>query len=124
MTRLKVSGKVTEFYGEGYAEKTSTDLTITEIEASTITKNGTAPLPAPIKLGVDRIAPQEIIDNDQFAKFDPEEDAIDFWESIEGMYVQVDDAKVIALQKDGLVWVVPGNYQTNVTSRRFTYYSG
>ncbi|WP_066363302.1 endonuclease [Neobacillus drentensis] len=112
--RVKVSGKVTEFYGEGYAEKTSTDLTITEIEAATITKNGTAALPAPIKLGVDRIAPTEIIDNDQFASFDPEEDAIDFWESIEGMYAQVDDGKVIALQKDGLVWVVPGTYPTNV----------
>lgn len=112
--RVKVTGKVTEYYGEGYAEKTSTDLTITEIEASTITKSGTTPLPAPIKLGVDRIAPPEIIDNDQFAKFDPAEDAIDFWESLEGMYVQVDDAKVIALQKDGLVWVVPKNYPTNV----------
>ncbi|MFZ7946324.1 chitobiase/beta-hexosaminidase C-terminal domain-containing protein [Neobacillus sp. 19] len=112
--RVKVTGKVTEFYGEGYAEKTSTDLTITEIEATTITKNGTAPLPAPIKLGVDRIAPPEIIDNDQFGTFDPNEDAIDFWESLEGMYVQVDDAKVIALQKDGLVWVVPKDYQTNV----------
>jgi uncharacterized protein len=112
---VKVTGKVSEYYGEGYAEKTSTDLSITQIEASTIAKNGTASVPAPIKLGVDRISPQEIIDNDQFTKFDPEEDAIDFWESIEGMFVQVDDAKVIALQKDGLVWVVPGNYETNVT---------
>ncbi|WP_419955367.1 chitobiase/beta-hexosaminidase C-terminal domain-containing protein [Neobacillus niacini] len=112
--KVKVSGKVNEYYGEGYAEKTSTDLSITQIEASTITKNGTASLPAPIKLGVDRIAPPEIIDNDQFTKFDPEEDAIDFWESIEGMYVQVDNPKVIALQKDALVWVVPGNYETNV----------
>ncbi len=112
--RVKVTGKVSEYYGEGYAEKSSTDLTITEIEATTVTKNGTAPLPAPIKLGVDRIAPTEVIDNDQFATFDPEEDAIDFWESIEGMYVQVDDGKVIALQKDGLVWVVPGTYPTNV----------
>lgn len=112
--RVKVTGKVTEYYGEGYAEKTSTDLTITELEASTITKNGTAPLPAPIKLGVDRIAPLEIIDNDKFATFDPEEDAIDFWESIEGMYVQVDNPKVFALQKDALVWVVPKDYPTNV----------
>ncbi|MFJ5714125.1 endonuclease [Neobacillus sp. NPDC093127] len=112
--RVKVSGKVTEYYGEGYAEKATTDLTISEIEATTITKNGTAPLPAPIKLGVDRICPPEIIDNDQFSVFDPEEDAIDFWESLEGMYVQVDDAKVIALQKDGLVWVVPKDYPTNV----------
>jgi hypothetical protein len=112
--RVKVTGKVSEYYGEGFAEKASTDLTITEIEATTITKNGTAPLPAPIKLGVDRISPPEIIDNDQFATFDPAEDAIDFWESLEGMYVQVDDGKVIALQKDGLVWVVPSTYPTNV----------
>jgi uncharacterized protein len=112
---VKVTGKVTEFYGEGYAEKTSTDLTITQIEATSIAKNGTAPVPAPIVLGQDRIAPTQIIDNDSFANFDPEQDAIDFWESIEGMYVQVTNPKVIALQKDGLVWVVPGTYPTDVT---------
>ncbi|SDN57105.1 endonuclease [Bacillus sp. OK048] len=111
---VKVTGTVSEFVGEGYAEKGETDLAATQISASTITKIGTAKLPAPIKLGVDRIAPEKIIDNDSFAIFDPEEDAIDFWESIEGMYVQVDDAKVVALQKDGLVWVVPGHYPTNV----------
>ncbi|WML58809.1 endonuclease [Neobacillus sp. PS2-9] len=114
--RVKVTGKVSEFVGEGFTEKATTDLAITEIEATTITKNGTAPLPAPVKLGVDRIAPTEIIDNDQFAQFDPQEDAIDFWESLEGMYVQVDDGKVIALQKDGLVWVVPKDYPTNVVN--------
>jgi uncharacterized protein len=111
---VKVTGTVTEFYGEGYTEKTTTDLTITEIDATSITKNGTAPLPAPIVLGEDRIAPTQIIDNDSFATFDPEQDAIDFWESIEGMYVQVTYPKVIALQKDGLVWVVPAGYPTNV----------
>jgi uncharacterized protein len=111
---VSVSGTVTEYVGEGYSEKSQTDLTITQIGASNITKIGTAPLPAPIKLGVDRIAPADIIDNDQFATFDPEQDAIDFWESIEGMYVQVDNGKVIALQKDGLVWVVPFTYPTNV----------
>jgi uncharacterized protein len=113
--RVKVTGTVSEFVGEGYAEKTSTDLAATQIAATTVTKNGTAPLPAAIRLGVDRIAPEKIIDNDQFTVFDPEEDAIDFWESIEGMYVQIDNPKVVALQKDALVWVVPGNYPTNVT---------
>jgi uncharacterized protein len=111
---VSVSGTVTEYLGEGYTEKSQTDLTITQIGASNITKIGKAPLPAPIKLGVDRIAPADIIDNDQFTTFDPEQDAIDFWESIEGMYVQVDNGKVIALQKDGLVWVVPFTYPTNV----------
>jgi uncharacterized protein len=111
---VKVTGTVSEFVGEGYAEKGETDLAATQISASAITKIGTATLPAPIKLGVDRIAPEKVIDNDSFAIFDPEQDAIDFWESIEGMYVQVDDAKVVALQKDGLVWVVPGHYPTNV----------
>ncbi|RHW42893.1 endonuclease [Neobacillus notoginsengisoli] len=112
--RVKVTGKVSEYYGEGYAEKATTDLSITQIEAATITKNGTASLPAPVKLGVDRIAPPEIIDNDQFTKYEPNEDAIDFWESLEGMYVEIDNPKVIALQKDGLVWVVPKDYPTDV----------
>jgi uncharacterized protein len=110
---VKVSGKVVEYFGEGYAEKTSTDLSSTQIEASTITKNGTAALPTPIVIGVDRVAPTEVIDNDAFAIFDPEQDGIDFWESLEGMYVQIDDAKVVAPQKYEDVWVVPGNVQTN-----------
>ncbi|MEG0326492.1 MAG: Ig-like domain-containing protein, partial [Cellulosilyticaceae bacterium] len=46
-----------------------------------------------------RVAPNKIIDNDAFEKFDPEEDAIDFYESLEGMLVQVNNALVVGANK-------------------------
>ena len=42
-----------------------------------------------------------MIDNDSFTEFDPEEDAIDFWESIEGMLVEVETVKAVAPQEHG-----------------------
>ena len=70
---------------------------------------------APIIIGEDRIPPTEIIDNDGFAQFDPEQDGIDFFESMEGMLVSVNDPKVVALQKYGELTVIPGNMETNTT---------
>jgi uncharacterized protein len=110
---VKVTGTVVEYYGEGYDDKRETDLTTTQIEASTITVIGTAKVPAPIVIGEDRVAPTEIIDNDSFGVFDPEQDGIDFYESLEGMLVQVKDAKILAPQKNGELQVVPGNVATN-----------
>jgi uncharacterized protein len=110
---VKVTGTVVEYYGEGYDDKRETDLTTTQIEASTITVIGTADVPAPVVIGEDRIAPTEIIDNDSFGVFDPEQDGIDFYESLEGMLVQVKNAKIVAPQKNGELQVVPGNVATN-----------
>ena len=50
-----------------------------------------------------------MIDNDAFAKFDSEEDAIDFWESLEGMLIQVETVKAVAPQEHGdLITVLEG----------------
>lgn len=113
---VKVTGQVKEYVLEGYAEKLQTDLPVTEINASTgsITKVSSGqPLPAPVVIGKDRALPTEIIDNDSFTKFDPEEDGIDFFESLEGMLVQVENPKVVAPQKYGEVIVVPESIPTN-----------
>lgn len=112
--KVKVSGTVKEYVLDGYAEKAQTDLPVTEISASAIeVTEAEAELPAPVILGVDRQIPTEIIDNDGFAEFDPEEDGIDFWESLEGMLVEVNNPKVVAPQKYGELVVVPGSYETN-----------
>ncbi|UQD53527.1 endonuclease [Bacillus methanolicus] len=113
---VKVTGQVKEYVLEGYAEKLQTDLPVTEINASSgsIAKVSSGqPLPAPVVIGKDRKLPTEIIDNDSFTKFDPEEDGIDFFESLEGMLVQVDNPKVVAPQKYGEVIVVPESIPTN-----------
>ena len=63
-------------------------------------------MPAPIVLGENGVKiPDQIIDNDAFSLFDPNEDAIDFYESIEGMRVTMPTPKIIAPQKNGNLYV-------------------
>jgi len=114
---VNVTGTVKEFYIEGYDDKAQVDLPSTELSASAVekTESGHA-LPAPVVIGKDRTAPTDVIDNDGLAKFDPEDDAIDFYESLEGMLVQVDDAKVVAPQNYGEVIVIPGTMEANTTA--------
>ncbi|HER0039906.1 TPA: SpnA family nuclease [Streptococcus pyogenes] len=106
---LTISGEVEEFFGRGYEERKQTDLTITQIVTKAVTKTGTAQVPSPLVLGKDRIAPANIIDNDGLRVFDPEEDAIDYWESMEGMLVAVDDAKILGPMKNKEIYVLPGS---------------
>ncbi|MGX7112834.1 endonuclease/exonuclease/phosphatase family protein [Gemella cuniculi] len=106
--RLTVAGVVEEGYGDGYADKNKTDLSTTQIIGEKIEKNGTAELPEAIDIS--KKMPKNIIDNDQFSKFDPEEDAIDYWESLEGMLVKVEQPRVLGPQLYGEIYVLPKNY--------------
>lgn len=103
---VTVSGQVQEHFYEGYSDNRQTDLPITRMGNSTVAKTGTADLPAPVRIGVDREIPTSIIDNDALTSFDPNEDGIDFWESLEGMLVSVPNAQVVGPQKYGEVIVV------------------
>ncbi|MEE3808568.1 chitobiase/beta-hexosaminidase C-terminal domain-containing protein [Lysinibacillus fusiformis] len=85
---IKVAGNVIEAGG-------NSRLTDTQISATTMTKTGTAVIPEALVIGEDLFPPNKIIDNDGFAIFDPQEDGIDFWESIEYMRVSFPDARVI-----------------------------
>ncbi|XBG80138.1 endonuclease/exonuclease/phosphatase family protein [Enterococcus cecorum] len=106
--QLELKGTVAEVFGSGYAEKEQTDLTITQLQATQVTKVGTAQVPAPVVLGVDRKVPSQHIENDGFVNFDPADDALDFWESLEGMLVAVNHAKILVPQKNGELFVLPG----------------
>ncbi|KAF0819692.1 hypothetical protein KIS4809_1553 [Bacillus sp. ZZV12-4809] len=113
---VSVSGQVKEWVLDGYAEKLETDLPVTEINASAIHEIASGQeLPAPVILSKENL-PTEVIDNDEFGEFDPEEDGIDFFESLEGMLVQVDNAKVVAPQNYGELSVVPGDVATNTSA--------
>lgn len=108
---LTVSGLVKEWVLDGYAEKLQTDLAMTEINAQSgkITKlSSRNPLPTPIEIGKDAIPPTSVIDNDKFGAFDPEEDGIDFYESLEGMLVSIENPIVTGPQKFGEVPVITG----------------
>ncbi|MDN4074005.1 DUF6359 domain-containing protein [Fictibacillus terranigra] len=111
---VKTTGQVKEWVLDGYAEKLKTDLAVTEINAEnggsvSIMQNGHA-LPDPVVLGDHgRHIPTHIIDNDNFGRFDPKEDGIDFYESVEGMRVEVEKPKIVAPQNYGELAVVTKN---------------
>jgi uncharacterized protein len=84
---VSITGTVSEFRGGG----DQTNLTITQLTGPVITVESSGnPLPTAVLIGPDGITPPtEIIDDDNFATFDPENDGIDFFESLEGMLVTV-----------------------------------
>lgn len=94
---VSVIGAVTEFYPGGFA---SNNLSTTEITGPSVTKISSGnPLPAATVVGVGgRIPPQQVIEDDATGDvntsgvFDPDNDGIDFYESLEGMRLQVNDA--------------------------------
>ena len=91
---VSVRGRVTEFTPGGSSTK---NLSTTELTGSTTTVNSRDnPVPGATVVGRDgRVPPAEIIDNDSFNPFDPDQDGIDFYESLEGMRVQVNDAVAV-----------------------------
>ena len=116
---VQVDGEVEEFIGPGYAEKFETDLAITEIKASrAVVKEKNQQLPPAVVLGENGIKiPDQIIDNDAFGVFDPNEDAIDFYESLEGMRVTMQTPKIIAPQKNGNLYVTVANGSDKVVTK-------
>ncbi|MBW4468433.1 MAG: choice-of-anchor I family protein [Pegethrix bostrychoides GSE-TBD4-15B] len=101
---VRVNGTVSEFRG---SPARSNDLSVTQITATgatsgfTVLSSGNA-LPAATIIGADgRMPPNQVIANDavngsvEGSPFDPAEDGIDFYESLEGMYVQVNNAVAV-----------------------------
>jgi predicted extracellular nuclease len=79
------------------------NLTTTELVSVTSTEvlSSGNDLPTTV-IGVDRVPPVLVIDNDSTtsveandALFDPAQDGIDFWESLEGMHLEVADAVAV-----------------------------
>ncbi|EJR89803.1 hypothetical protein IKG_05973 [Bacillus cereus VD200] len=116
---VQVDGQVEEFIGQGYADRFETDLSITEIKAKVITvKAEGQELPKAVIFGESGVKiPDKIIDNDAFDKFDPAEDAIDFYESLEGMLVKMPKPTIIAPQKNGNLYVTVANSGDKITTK-------
>lgn len=113
-TWVSVSGAVSEFRPGGSGGLAN--LTTTQIVSPVVTVVATGvPRPAPVVIGVDRIAPQQVVDAENpgsvetGGSFDVARDAIDFYESMEGMLVAVRDAQVVGPTASfGEIPVVPG----------------
>jgi predicted extracellular nuclease len=129
---VSIDGSVSDFRpggSSGNDNLTTTELTRPKV---TVLSSGNK-LPAPVVLGVDRTAPQQVIEegdpkNVESAEvlFRPDTDAIDFYESLEGMRVAVRDATVVGATKSfGEITVVPGqNVNAVTTPRGGVLYSG
>jgi predicted extracellular nuclease len=124
---VRVTGTVTEFR----AGNDPDNLTITQITSSnanvTIVSSGN-PLPAPTVLGLGgRMPPTANIDDDGAGNvetggtFDAGGDAIDFYESLEGTLLQVNDGDVVgATRSFGEITLLPdgGSWATGVRTPR------
>jgi len=119
-----VDGTVSEFRPGGSA---GDNLTTTELVGPVVTVVSSGnPLPAPVVVGVDRVAPQQTIESgdpgtveDPTVPFRPDTDAIDFDESLEGMRVALRAAEVVGPTSSfGEIPVVPGQGVAAVRSPR------
>jgi predicted extracellular nuclease len=97
---VHVTGTVAEFRPGGAS---TGNLTTTELTAPRVTVDATGvPLPLPTVLGPGgRVAPTTVVEDDANGDvetggvFDPADDGIDFYESLEGMRLEVDDAVAV-----------------------------
>ena len=121
---ISMTATVDEYYPGGFA---SGNLSTTELinPKISIISSGN-PLPSATVVGMGgRMPPTEVISNDSTGNvegslFDPAEDGIDFYESLEGMLVSVEDALVVGPTNPyGEIPVVPnaGAWATGLTQR-------
>lgn len=87
--RVSVTGIVQEPAAVG-------ELSVTRIGTPVVRVLGVAPLPRPVRLGRGgRLLPTKVIDDDQLAAFQPADDGIDFFESLESMLVEVPEPMAV-----------------------------
>ena len=110
---VSLSATVSEFRPGG---ENVPGLSITQLGSATVTPGGPgAAIPATVIGAGGRMPPAMVIDNDTDGDvetgpttFDPAEDGIDFYESLEGMIVRVNDAAVVGPTKSfGEISVIP-----------------
>ena len=98
---VSVSGRVQEFRPGG---ATNGNLTTTELSGNptiSVLSSGNPLPPATIIGNGGRVPPNQVIEDDASGSvetsgtFDPDQDGLDFWESLEGMRVQVNDAVAV-----------------------------
>jgi uncharacterized protein len=100
--QVRVSGRVVEFRpgGESTDNLTTTEITTPGLSVAVLSSGN--PLPAPTVVGAGgRVPPSTVIEDDATGSvetsgvFDPATDGIDFYESLEGMRVQVNQALAV-----------------------------
>lgn len=106
---VNVTGTVDEYYIDGYGDKQETDLPVTQINArddkggNVSIEESNQKLPEPYEI---EKVPSKISANDNFQTFDREQYAIDYWESLEGMRVEVGDVRSVGPQEHGDLFTI------------------
>ena len=124
---VNVTGTVTEFRpGNDPDNLTITQITSSNAQVAILSSNN--PVPAATVLGAGgRMSPTEVIDDDNAGNvetggtFDPSGDAIDFYESLEGMLLQVNSGDVVnATRSFGEITLLPddGSWATGLRTPR------
>jgi len=94
---VQILGAQVSEFRPGAGGLTISQLSISSsITGSSISNLGGSTTIAPVVLGVDRVMPTGSIASTGFATFDPAIHAADFWESLEGMLVQVTNPVAIS----------------------------
>ncbi|WP_338751884.1 endonuclease [Bacillus sp. FJAT-52991] len=115
---VSVTGKVSEYAIDGFPDRQKTDMKTTQINVRNdqggnveVIQSG-VDLPKPIVID-EKNLPNQHVDSDHLAEFNPNVDAIDFWESLEGMRIEVGNVKAVAPQEHGDLVTVLESKQTN-----------
>lgn len=129
---VEVAGTVGEYRPGGSGG--TMNLSTTQITSPTVnTKSTGNELPAPVLIGTDRVAPQQTVHSDDPGNvevdgtpFDPSVNALDFYESMEGMRVGLQDARAAGPSNSyGETPVVPGqDVDATETARGGVAYGG
>ncbi len=100
--RLQLVGRITEPAGRGELPVTCLELDSFEVLAEDV------PLPEPVRVGKrGRAVPDSVVDDDGLQEFQPDRDGIDFFESLEGMRIEIPAPFVVGpTSKYGEVTVV------------------
>jgi len=126
---VSVTGKVDEFAYDGYSDANQTDLKTTQInvrndQGGKVEKiKSSVALPKAIQIDELKMSFSKI-DSDNLQVFNPTIDAIDFWESIEGMRVEVGNVKAVAPQEHGDLVTVLESEPTNTLHGGVLYEEG
>jgi hypothetical protein len=106
--RVAVHGRVEE------RAATERQLPVTRLRLDALVPRGRAELPPPPRLFRDLHPPAALDDDrDGLARFEPERDALDFWESLEGMRVEVGAGTVVGPTRSfGELVLLPDGVET------------
>lgn len=110
---LTITGTVNEFRPGG----DPANLTITQLidPAITVDSTGNALPPATVIGPIGTGQPTEIIEDDNFTNYDPDTDGADFWESLEGMLVLIQNPVAVdSTNGFGELWTVASDGMGNL----------